>query len=456
MKKMFLAALAVACSLCLGTAQNITGDWYGKLDVNMSKLTMVFHISHSGDGYVTVMDSPDQGAKGLPTSSTTFSDGKLVVTASALGMKYEGRLVGDRLEGTFSQGGFSAPLEFSRDAITRNRPQTPQPPYPYRAEEVVFENEAAGIALAGTLTLPQGDGPFPAAVLISGSGAQNRDEELMGHKPFLVLADYLTRRGIAVLRYDDRGVGGSGGDYASASIQDFATDAESALEYLFSRDDIDGSRVGLIGHSEGGLLVYMIAGSRDDVAFIVSMAGPTVLGYDALSEQRRLLNEAFGGTEETYRQNEMLVKRINDMVDADSPEYVMENLDSLTLDMMPSYLRGDAQAVAQCREAIKGALSPEIISLQRYDPTVDIGRIGCPILAIVGEKDLQVPASVSVVPLEGKVREGTPLTTVIYPDLNHLFQHAGTGLPTEYVEIEETVSPQVMEDMAEWIRGLWK
>lgn len=452
MKKWLFTLLAVAGATVASQAQDVVGDWYGTLEIGPSKLILVLHVSRSGDGFTTLMDSPDQGASDIPITATTFEEGELTIRDSKMGMTYTARLAGDELNGTFSQRGISVPLTFTRNSVQRLRPQTPQPPYPYACEEVSFPNPSAGITLGGTLTLPHGEGPFPAAVLITGSGAQNRDEELLGHKPFFVLADYLTRNGIAVLRYDDRGVGSSGGDYHASDIYDFASDAESAMEYLKVRPEIDSAAIGFIGHSEGGMITYIIAAGRDDAAYIVSMAGPAVDGAKFMREQRRGIMEAMGLPEAAFTQNEKFIESVIAVTEKYPIEYIKENIDSLAQTLVPASMQGDTMALDQVKMGLAQTATPEMLSLLRYRPATYLTEISCPVLAVVGERDLQVPPSTIGEPLREGVRPGTPLTVKVYPELNHLFQHAATGLPTEYGEIEETISPEVLADMAAWIR----
>jgi len=243
-------------------AQDITGQWHGLLEIPGSSLRLVLNIQKSDSGYVSILDSPDQGAKGIPVDTTTFVDGKLDIAATALGLTYTAAWIENKFKGTFVQGLLVLPLEMSRESVERpllNRPQEPKEPFPYTSEAVSFQNSEADIVLAGTLTLPKGPGKHPVMVLISGSGPQDRNEELVGHKPFLVISDYLTRNGIGVLRFDDRGVGQSTGEFKKSTSLDFASDVQSAVAYQKSRKDIDNRNIGLIGHSEGGVIAPMVA-----------------------------------------------------------------------------------------------------------------------------------------------------------------------------------------------------
>ena len=277
---------------------DIDGIWSGTLDTGAITLRIVFHITNTEDGLTATMDSPDQNAKGLPVTAVTRSGSSLILELKQVGGKFEGKINNDLtvIDGTWTQGGASLPLTLKRvkDAaeLERRRPQNPRKPYPYREEEITYDNKAAGIRLAATLTVPPGEGPFPAVVLITGSGPQDRDESLLGHRPFLVLADYLTRQGITVLRADDRGVGQSGGNFATATTADFATDAEAGVAYLKTRPEADPQKIGLIGHSEGAIIAPMVAARNPDVTFLVMMAGSGVPGDEILVAQVLLISEA--------------------------------------------------------------------------------------------------------------------------------------------------------------------
>ena len=271
-------------------AQNITGSWGGTLDIQGNKLRLVFNITKTDSAYVTKLDSPDQGAFGLPTTKTTFGDNRLEIVASGLGLSYSGTLEQDSINGTFSQGGMSFPLILKPVSMPElNRPQMPKEPLPYKTEEVMIANKKDDVYLSGTLTMPDSAALFPAVILIAGSGPNDRDETVFGHKPFLVLADYLTRNGFAVLRYDKRGVGKSSGDYRKATTEDFASDVQAAIEFLKQRNEIDKKRIGLIGHSEGGTIAPMVAAKNKNVDYIVLMAGMGVKASEILLDQNVIL-----------------------------------------------------------------------------------------------------------------------------------------------------------------------
>ncbi|MDR3133235.1 MAG: alpha/beta hydrolase [Prevotellaceae bacterium] len=351
-------------------------------------------------------------------------------------------------------------------AVTeKKRPQDPQAPYPYCSEDVRFENKEAGIILAGTLTFPKEGKNFPAVVLISGSGPQNRNEEItaLNHRPFLVLSDYLTRNGIAVLRYDDRGVAESGGDYPTAALDDFASDALSAINYLKTRPEVNPAKTGLLGHSEGGTIAFLLAGGHPEIAYVVSMAGMAVNGDSLLRAQRYLIARAQGASDEAIAVNELLVDRVTALTGHHSTAYVMAHIDSLTtrllnteeelltrlLAMLPDSSVSREVFRAACKAGIMQVATPETRALRNCDPSGALTKIQCPVFALNGEKDLQVPADMNLAPIRALVKSA--LKVKKYPGLNHLFQHAETGSPNEYRVIEETISPEALEDIAAWI-----
>ena len=411
MKRVLTIFTALALSAAGLFAQGISGVWNGELNLGTTKLAIVFHFE---DGKCT-MDSPDQGAFDIPADVEFISADSVSVSQKDMDAKYHGRLSDGKIKGRFSQRGLSLPLDLVPGNRVLSRPQTPAGPFPYKTEEVTFTNGEA--TLSGTLTFPEGwNGrkKVPVAIMVSGSGLQNRNEELFGHKPFLVIADYLARRGIATLRYDDRGAGASKGDAANATTEDFMEDAIAGLNML--KDTRKFNIIGVIGHSEGGEIAFMLA-SRKQVDFLVSLAGPGVQGDSIL-----------------------LLQNINALRKAGYP-------------MSPTK--------EQIRESIKAQKNPWLDFFIDYDPVVDIREIRVPALILNGEKDTQVEAAVNVPTIEKNLPRGRKGNYVskktkvkVYPDLNHLFQHCSTGQAEEYKLIEETISEEVLSDIAAWIRKL--
>ncbi|MFH6944171.1 alpha/beta hydrolase family protein [Flavobacterium sp. FlaQc-50] len=317
MKKLLLLLLAFS-SITTVFAQDITGQWNGILKVQGTQLTVVFNVNKNENGFSSTMDSPDQKAIGIPTTSTSYENSTLKIALANFRIEYEGVLGKDNtITGIFKQGGQSFPLNLSKEKIEKEklvRPQEPVKPFPYYSEDVVFENKSAGINLAGTLTLPKKEGVFPAVILISGSGPQNRDEELLGHKPFLVLSDYLTKNGIAVLRFDDRGTAASKGDFKTGTSLDFSTDVEAGVQFLLSRKEINKKKIGLVGHSEGGLIAPILASKSKDIAFIVLMAGPGLQGDQLLLLQQKLIAKAGGAFDSDIERTKIINQKTFEIV----------------------------------------------------------------------------------------------------------------------------------------------
>lgn len=461
MKKLSLLLTAFLMSFTL-IAQDFTGQWNGQLKVQGTQLRLVFHVTKTENGYSSTMDSPDQGAKGIPVTRTTIENSKIKFEVTNAMIEYNGELQEDEIIGTFKQGGQQFPMNLSKKSIEKeemNRPQEPKKPFPYYSEDVTFFNTGADISLAGTLTLPEKEGEFPVVILISGSGPQNRDEEILGHKPFLVISDYLTRNGIAVLRFDDRGVGESKGDFNSATTADFATDVESAMAYLKTRKEIDQKKIGLIGHSEGGLIGPIVASRSTDVSYMVLMAASGIRGDQLLLIQQELI----------YRDSGISDTVINKTIEKNSKmfEIVAMSTDNQILktaltDYLNEMLINDPTA-----EIPNGMTKEHFVSLQvnqisspwmqyfmRYDPAIALEKVKCPVLAINGEKDLQVPSRENLTAIKNALAKGgnKDITAIEFPKLNHLFQESETGSPSEYSTIEQTFSPIVLEEITKWIK----
>jgi pimeloyl-ACP methyl ester carboxylesterase len=412
------------------------------------------------------VDSPDQGAQGIPASAVTVRDGVLRVEVAMVGGWFEGRLSadGEQAEGEWHQSGAPLPLTLRRAAQLpeRQRPQEPKRPYPYEDEEVTYGNTVDGVRLAATLTYPRSGGSFPAVVLITGSGLQDRDETVFGHKPFLVLADHLTRQGIAVLRADDRGVGGSEEGPAGATSEHLAGDALAGVEYLKTREEIDQKRIGLLGHSEGGEIAPMAAVRSPDVAFIVLLAASGVTGREIILEQQALIMKAEGASDqaianqraETEAYIEVALEEEDSAVAAERiRELVEASLARMTEEQREGAGVSTETVDAQVKAISEQMLNPWFRFFLTYDPKPALTQVKVPVLAIAGEKDMQVPPKQNLPVIEEALKVGGTQHYMVkeLPGLNHLLQTAKTGSPSEYARIEETMSPTALKLIGDWI-----
>ena len=431
---------------------DIDGAWMGTLDLGAAKLRLVFHIVNTEDGLTATMDSPDQNAKGIPTTSVARDGVNLKIEAKNIGGVFEGKIASDlsSIDGTFTQMGASHRLLLKRvkdqAELEIKRPQVPTKPYPYREEEVSYHNNVQDVTLAATLTIPQGKGPFPGVVLITGSGPQDRDESLMGHKPFLILSDYLTRHGMVVLRADDRGTSKSTGNFGTATTADFATDTEAGINFLKTRPEVNPHKIGLIGHSEGGIIAPMIAARNKDVAFIVMMAGTGVPGDQVIAAQSEAIEIANGKTPEEARKDTEKDREIIALVETEKDPAVMEK-------KVREKLAGTVPE-AQIGAEIQRATSPWARYFLTYDPAIALRKVTCPVLVLNGSLDKQVLPDQNLPPIRKALQEAGNKHVEIdeLPGLNHLFQTAKTGSPSEYAQIEETMSPVALEKISIWIQ----
>ena len=465
MQKLFFMGCLLLSAL--GFSQEIIGDWNALLEVGGQELPLVFHISKTDSGYDTMLDSPKQGAFGLKANTTTFKNDTLTITLPNLSIVYEGTLTPEKtIAGTFKQGGIAFPLDLTQGeakATAMNRPQEPKAPYPYHSEDVTFTNNEAGITLAATLTMPEvapkDDAQYPAVILISGSGPQNRDEELLGHKPFLVLADHLTRNGFAVLRYDDRGTAQSTGDHSTATSADFATDAQAAFKYLLTRKEINPQKIGFAGHSEGGFIAPMVAAKNKEVAFLVLLAGTGTPGDEILSEQGYLIGKAQGMSEEVLQKNQVGSKALFDIIKEhkDQPGIAKEkaiNYLTKAITENPDMLPEGAEVEKLVKQQINQLTTPWFMYFLSTPPAPFLEQVDCPVYAINGSLDLQVPSKSNLEAIEKYVKKGgnEDVTTQEFANLNHLFQHTETGDPAEYATIEETFAPEALEAVSNWLK----
>lgn len=447
--------------------EGIVGIWQGSLQANVFQLRLLFTIEPKEDDFIGTLDSLDQNAKDIPLTDIVTEDQEITFQAKTVGGHYRGTLSSDgaEIEGTWTQSGTTFPLTIKRlsQAPKLNRPQDPQPPFPYQVEDVVFENPAADIKLAGTLTLPKTDQPGAAVVLISGSGPQDRDEAIMGHRPFLVIADYLTRHGIAVLRYDDRGVGKSEGRFSRAIVADFTTDALAAVDFLRSRPEVDATKIGLIGHSEGGVVAPQAAILSEHVAYIVLLAGVGVPLDELLPRQSADMLRIMGTDEETLEkqtsiQQEVfnLVRTANDTEDVE--EKIIETLKKSVETFTPEELEALGWDESQLASQAKTVIRPWYRDLLEIVPANTLKYVKCPVLAVNGEKDIQVACYENLNAIEAALESGgnQDITTKAFPHLNHLFQTCQSGALSEYGTIQETFNPAVMETIKDWIQARTK
>jgi pimeloyl-ACP methyl ester carboxylesterase len=455
---------------------DLVGHWEGALDAGIATLRIVFHFERDGDGWKATMDSPDQGATGIQVTKVTLDGKALRLEVDSVRGHYTGTLddQGERCTGNWSQG-IALELDLKRVAEPSKpaRPQEPKPPFPYAIHEVEYSYDPAQgpqaslepraatgkkrLTLAGTLTVPHGDGPHPAALLITGSGVQDRDETIFGHKPFWVLADCLSRRGLAVLRVDDRGVGKSTGSAATATSEDFAEDVRAGIAFLHTRRaDIDPRRIGLIGHSEGGLIAPLVAADNGDVAFVVLLAGPGLPGTEIIKLQEQLIGKASGRSQSRLAADAAFRDRLNQALttaDAPDPAVLRAILEQAVENLTPFEVQaiGDPQAHIDRQIAI--VTSPWYRFFLRHDPIPSLERVRCPVLALNGAKDLQVDAKQNLPPIRAALAraDNQDVTIEELPKLNHLFQTAITGGLQEYAVLQETFAPVALEQIANWL-----
>lgn len=445
------------------TQTSLAGHWLGALEVGGVKFRLVLKVEQvQGGGYTAKFDSIDQGAKDLPVETITLNGNKVSFTAPKFAISYEGTLndKNDEITGTFKQGAASTPFVFRRTAeiAAVKRAQDPAKPYPYKEEEVSYRNVADNVKLTGTLTVPPGEGKFPVVLLISGSGSQDRDSTVFGHRPFLVLSDYLTRRGIAVLRVDDRGVGGSDLGSLTVTSENFMNDVLAGVSFLQSRKDIDAKKIGLIGHSEGGMIAVMAAARSKDIAFIVSLAGMGQTGDEVIQTQTALI-ERVSGTDAGLVANEVaLIKSVNAVVKAVGDEKQIEaGVNDAIAKETTAMNETQQKAFTPFASSVKASMAMYKLPWYRFfvmfDPQPDLKKISVPVLALNGELDLQVAYQENLGGIASGLKAGgnKDVTVKSFPKLNHLFQTSQTGLPSEYIKNEETISPLVLETIAQWI-----
>lgn len=438
----------------------IEGVWQGRLNVQGNKLTMVFRVESSDKGYQLFMDSPDQKITDIPVEKITISNDSIIISVNAVKGTFSGIVKGNIMDGSWSQGNMDFPLILERtDSYEKlTRPQDPQEPFPYNVKDITFFNSKDSIRLAGTVTYPKGEGPFPGVILISGSGPQNRNEEVMGHRPFLVLADFLTKKGYAVLRYDDRGIAESEGDYASATTLDFSDDAMYAFDYLESLNFTDNSRTGIVGHSEGGLIAPIVAAQKGNVDFIILLAGTGLpLEYVLYRQGEDVFrSEGYGDFFIQYQKNfqEKIFSTIKSSMDDKLIEDSLRNLYAQYNESAPD---GAPLLTKEGIEAnITALMSPWYRAVLTLDPRDYLSQVDCPVLAINGENDVQVHYKDNLREIENALKKGGNqyITVLSLPGINHMMQESQSGAVSEYGEIEQTISPMVLDAIDTWLKKI--
>ncbi|WP_343538689.1 alpha/beta hydrolase family protein [Sphingobacterium thalpophilum] len=447
---LFLICLHFSCS----NAQSFDGSWKGEVEVSGQKLLLVFNLEQdSNDRWIGTFESPMQTAQRFPIDAIKVQKDSIWMDVKAIRLFYAGYLDRDKdvMKGVMKQGSFESAMILVRsenEMSGLSRKQDVFPPYDYLEQQVSFRNPKGNASLAGTLTYPKGGGPFPAVVLVNGSGQQNRDSEVFGHRPFKILADHLSKNGFAVLRYDDRGIGGSKGEVNLATTIDFASDADAAVDFLSKQNTVKLGKIGIVGHSEGALIAEIVAAENDKVDYVALLSGPVIKGDSLLILQSYALGKASGLSESVLNENKISNRRIYDI---------------LLRDETPQELSGmlEKELVRQNRgnpltSDMKIKLSPMLIpwfrTFLRIDPAYYLKQLRVPILASFGGKDVQVPANENIYALQHLRLNTTDVTIKDYPNLNHLFQQAETGKIEEYFENSESFNEQLMDDLTHWLK----
>lgn len=470
MKKSLIALLSLVIVHHAEAQKNIAGTWEGKLNVSTTSLRIVIHIDGNPGAYIATMDSPDQGAKGIPVNRVNVNGDSLLLEITAIHGKLAGKLTSDTtFSGQWIQGA-SLPLELKKLPAGQmpteaKRPQTPKPPFSYESDDVVYYNKDKSIQYGGTITKPKGGGPFPALLLITGSGQQNRDEEIFGHKPFAVIADYLTRKGYLVLRVDDRGVGQTTGDVKNATTKDFADDAMVGLDYLKSLPDVDKKKIGLLGHSEGGMIAEIVAAQRKDLAFVVLLAAPGVSIVDLMTDQNRAVLQTTTGLTKTQIESyltlykplaSVIASAYSDTAARNAATTVLNNWLAKTPKDIAAATTGitsDSIKQAFVEKSVEELYKPWYRFFFRYQPATYVQKMNTKVLALNGDKDIQVFSKTNLPALKASLQKSPSKTfeTVELSGLNHLFQHCTKCTVAEYGALEETFASEALEVIGTWL-----
>ncbi|MHC8948354.1 alpha/beta hydrolase family protein [Sphingobacterium hungaricum] len=445
----FFTFLVIVFSTSSSFANSLVGAWEGDLIIPGGKLKFIIHIAQENSSWTAKADSPQQGVFNIPGKISVDADSAIHVEIQG-GITYNGKLKDKAtLVGEFQQSGYKTELVLSKSYKTvLKRTQKVNPPYAYDTANVKFRNEHDALSLSGTLTFPKEKGIYPAVILVSGSGPQDRNSTIFGHETFKVLADYLTKNKIVVLRYDDRGIGQSEGNFNKSTIADFSRDAVAALDYLKKQPQVDAKRIGIIGHSEGGLIAELLAGQKyPQLSFIVSLAGPSVSIDELMVEQLYKVGKVSGLSEEQLAANRVINAKNfsilkSNLSDAEAYEALKENMKNI-----PGY-------TAESSNELNQLLAPSFRYFMKIEPEIFIRKISIPVFAAFGSLDVQVDANQNIYGLQTILRKNSKNKIIEYPKLNHLFQTASTGSVNEYATIEETFNAQVMKDIANWIQQL--
>ncbi|MBE0663488.1 MAG: alpha/beta fold hydrolase [Bacteroidales bacterium] len=461
MKSSVLTTILIAICMVNAFSQNLFGVWHGYAkNPDNKEILFVFLFENSQNGLTSTMAIPTFDVSGIKPKTTAYENGKLNIDGSNVGMNYEGKLneTTNLIEGTYAEDGVLLALTLKKGnpkMPKMKRPQEPVKPYPYYEEQVVFENREAGIKLSGTFTRPNQKGKYPVVVLISGSGRHDRDGSMMSHRPFLVLSDYLTRKGIAVLRYDDRGFGESTGDFSKATTADFAQDVISAVQYLKSRNDINPDQIGLIGHSEGGIIAPFAANQTKDISFIVTLAATGISGSEVSVMQSKSLRPFPVQDEEAFEDNvrqSIKIASSSKEISEKRKELLAHNNTYLT-PILKSIGATDENITKFIQNETESVLKPWSIYFYNYNPANEFEKLQIPVLSLNGSKDQQVDAAINQNAIRNALIKGgnKNYTIVALENLNHLFQECKTGNMTEYKEIEQSMSPTALSEISNWI-----
>ncbi len=447
---LFIICFHFSCS----HAQTFDGSWKGEVEVSGQKLLLVFNIQKDSAGkWNGTFESPMQTAQKFAINQIRIEQDSIWMDVKTIGLVYAGFLDRDKdvMKGVMKQGPFESAMILVRSENEQSglsRKQDVFPPYSYTEEEVQFKNSAGNALLTGSLTYPKSGGPFPAVVLVNGSGQQNRDSEVFGHRPFKVLADHLTKNGFAVLRYDDRGVGGSKGEVNLATTIDFASDANAAVDFLSKKTNINGEKIGIIGHSEGALIAEIVASESNKVKYIALLSGPVIKGDSLLILQSYALGKVGGLSETALDANKANNRKLyNILLEDESPKVLAASLEEELI-----HQNNGNPLTPDMKIKLSPMMSPWFRTFLRIDPAYYLKQVKVPIFASFGGKDVQVPANENIYCLQRLHLNTTDVTIKDYPNLNHLFQNAQTGKIEEYFENSESFNEQLMDDLTKWLK----